>query len=131
MKVFVALAVFLALASAAPKPEEEQYSDKYDNVDLDEILNNDRLYKNYYNCLINKGHCSPDAKELKDALPDALQSECKKCTKKQKEGTEKVAKFFIEHHKEDYNEIARLYDPQGIYYAKYKDEAAKRGIVLT
>lgn len=41
------------------------YETKYDNVDLDEILKNDRLRKNYIKCLINSGPCTPDAQELK------------------------------------------------------------------
>ena len=52
----------LALAWAAPGT---QYTTKYDNVNLDEILNNERLYKKYFDCLANKGKCTPDGKELK------------------------------------------------------------------
>lgn len=41
------------------------YETKYDNIDLDEILKNDRLRKNYIRCLVNNGPCTPDAQELK------------------------------------------------------------------
>lgn len=41
------------------------YTTKYDNVDLDEILANDRLFSNYYKCLLDQGNCSPDGAELK------------------------------------------------------------------
>lgn len=44
---------------------DEKYTTKYDNVDLDEIIGNKRLLKNYVNCLLDKGNCTPDGQELK------------------------------------------------------------------
>ena len=44
---------------------EDKYTTKYDNIDLDTILASDRLLKNYVNCLLEKGSCTPDGKELK------------------------------------------------------------------
>lgn len=52
----------LALAAAVGA---EQYTDRYDNVDLDEILANRRLLVPYLNCILDEGKCSPDGKELK------------------------------------------------------------------
>jgi len=54
--------------SAAPMMErmvERAYDDKFDNVDLDEILNQERLLINYIKCLEGTGPCTPDAKMLK------------------------------------------------------------------
>jgi len=44
---------------------ERAYDDKFDNVDLDEILNQERLLINYIKCLEGTGPCTPDAKMLK------------------------------------------------------------------
>lgn len=44
---------------------EPKYTTKYDNIDLDEIIKSDRLLKNYVNCLLEKGKCTPDGAELK------------------------------------------------------------------
>lgn len=41
------------------------YESKYDNIDLDKVLANDRLRTNYVKCLLNEGPCTPDAVELK------------------------------------------------------------------
>lgn len=60
MKTTLALLFLMGVASAA-----STYTTKYDNIDLDEILNNQRLYKKYFECLTNKGRCTPDGKELK------------------------------------------------------------------
>lgn len=46
-------------------PEDAQYTTKYDNVDLDEIVQNERLLKNYVDCLLERGRCTPDGLELK------------------------------------------------------------------
>lgn len=70
MKGLCVLALFAAVAivaHAAPAPDEK-YTTKYDNVDLQEILKNKRLLKNYVNCLLDKGNCSPDGAELKSKL---------------------------------------------------------------
>lgn len=48
--------------------DESQYTTKYDNIDLDEIIKSDRLLKNYVNCLLGKGKCTPDGLELKRKL---------------------------------------------------------------
>lgn len=58
----VVFAVVLAVALARP---DSKYTTKYDNIDLDQILKNDRLMKNYVDCLLEKGRCTPDGQELK------------------------------------------------------------------
>ncbi|KAK9500217.1 hypothetical protein O3M35_001516 [Rhynocoris fuscipes] len=122
--------VFLCLFVVACVYAASTYTTKYDNIDLDEILNNDRIYKKYFDCLANKGKCTPDGKELKDALPDALKTGCQKCTEKQKHGAEKVLKYLLEHKKADYDVLEKLYDPEGVYRKKYSQEAAKHGVKL-
>lgn len=44
------------------------YTNKYDDVNLDEILHNERLLTNYVKCLKDVGPCTPDATELKSNL---------------------------------------------------------------
>lgn len=62
--IFLAIsACILEFAVAAPAPET--YITKYDNIDLDQILQSDRLLKNYVNCLMERGKCTPDGSELK------------------------------------------------------------------
>lgn len=36
-----------------------------DNINIDDILNNDRLLKNYVNCVLEKGRCTPEGDKLK------------------------------------------------------------------
>jgi hypothetical protein len=69
MKQFVALlsvlVAALALAEAARIRRDEKYTTKYDNINVDEILESDRLLDNYHKCLIGTGKCSAEGNELK------------------------------------------------------------------
>ncbi|XP_015438227.1 PREDICTED: ejaculatory bulb-specific protein 3-like [Dufourea novaeangliae] len=125
MKVAV---VFLAVVACALATEK--YTTRYDNVDLDQILRSERLLKNYVNCLLEHGSCTPDGKELKKSLPDALENGCSKCSEKQKDGSEKVIRFLINERPETWERLQKKYDPTGEYTLKFKDEAKKHGIQL-
>ncbi|XP_031828007.1 ejaculatory bulb-specific protein 3-like [Nomia melanderi] len=120
--------VFLAVVACALA--DEKYTTKYDNIDLDQILRSDRLLNNYVNCLLEKGSCTPDGKELKKTLPDALENACSKCSEKQKKGSDKVIQYLVKERPQVWERLSKKYDPTGDYTRKYKDEANKRGIKL-
>nr|QCZ25116.1 chemosensory protein 2 [Nezara viridula]QWS70521.1 chemosensory protein 9 [Cylas formicarius] len=135
MRVIFACLLFVGLALAMPDTsktdtKKDGYTTKYDNIDLDEILNNTRLLDKYFNCLVEKDKCTTDGKELKDIVPDALKTACSKCNEKQKGGVEKVLRFLIEKKRDYYDELSKKYDPEGIYLKKYEAEAQKRGIKI-
>ena len=73
--------------------EESIYDIKYDNIDIDEILKSERLLTNYINCLMEEGPCTEDGRELKETLPDAVATNCSKCSEKQKAGSEKIMHY--------------------------------------
>lgn len=57
-------AVFVFALVATVLSDDESLS-KYDNVDIDSILKNDRLLKSYIDCLLDRGKCTPQGAELK------------------------------------------------------------------
>lgn len=59
------ISVLYISQTSAEEEKNENYETKYDNINLDELLRNDRLRKNYVKCLLNEGPCTPDAQELK------------------------------------------------------------------
>lgn len=65
MKNLFFVGVILCAICAAEVAQPKTYTTKYDNIDLDEIIHNDRLLKNYVDCLLEKGRCTPDGLELK------------------------------------------------------------------
>lgn len=123
---FLIVMALLAFVSGA----DEQYTTKYDNVDVEEILRSDRLFNNYYKCLIDQGKCTPDARELKKFLPDALKTGCSKCSEKQRANSDKVLRYILDKKPEEWKVLQAKYDPEGIYYSKYKPEVESRGIKL-
>lgn len=60
MKSIILLFCFAAFVIA-----EETYDTSSDNINLDELLGNERLITSYSKCLINQGPCTPEVKKLK------------------------------------------------------------------
>jgi Insect pheromone-binding family, A10/OS-D len=90
---FYCLLALLFAVSRGEQQPETKYDIKYDNIDIDELLKSDRLLTNYINCLMEEGSCTEDGKELKETLPDAIETDCSKCSEKQKIGSEKVMHY--------------------------------------
>ncbi|KAF7284411.1 hypothetical protein GWI33_022197 [Rhynchophorus ferrugineus] len=103
--------------------ETNMYSTKYDNIDVDAILASKRLLKNYVNCLLDKGPCTNDGKLLKQYLPDALETECSKCSPTQKKIAGKVFSVLLLNHRPEWEELTQRYDPDGNFQKKYMDES--------
>ncbi|KAG4077036.1 hypothetical protein HA402_016023 [Bradysia odoriphaga] len=107
------------------KAQTKAYETKYDDIDLDELLKNDRLRHSYVKCLLGEGPCTPDGQELKNALPDAIQSKCSKCTEKQKAGAEKVTHYLIDNKPDEWQKLADKFDKDDDYKTKYLMEKEK------
>ncbi|XP_026494643.1 allergen Tha p 1-like [Vanessa tameamea] len=121
MKVIIIFALAFCVAVAWGKPQGT-YTDKWDQINIDEILESQRLLKGYVDCLVDKGRCTSDAKALKETLPDALEHDCKKCTEKQKTGADKVIRHLVNKRPDLWKELSAKYDPKNIYQQRYKDK---------
>ncbi|XP_058062023.1 ejaculatory bulb-specific protein 3-like [Anopheles bellator] len=126
MKLFIVVALALVAAVAA----QDKYTSKYDGIDVDEILKSDRLFNNYYKCLMDEGRCTPDGNELKRILPEALQTNCAKCSEKQRAGAIRVLNYIIENRKDQWKVLQKKFDPENKYIEKYREDAKKEGINL-
>ncbi|XP_053696135.1 ejaculatory bulb-specific protein 3-like [Sabethes cyaneus] len=125
MKLFVAIFALLAVAAA-----QEVYTSKYDNIDVDEILRSDRLFKNYFQCLTDEGRCTPEGNELKRILPEALETNCAKCSEGQRNGAIKAFGYLNANRPEEWKILRMRYDPENKYVEQYREEAEKVGIKL-
>ncbi|KAL6449183.1 hypothetical protein ACFW04_000692 [Cataglyphis niger] len=110
---------------------EDRYTNRFDNIDVDQILQNDRLLKRYVDCLLDKPNvrCPPEAVELK-VLTEALETECAKCSDHQKEVAKKAIKFLVNNKRDMWNELKAKYDPEEKFTKKYEDLASKEGVTL-
>ncbi|XP_043603622.1 ejaculatory bulb-specific protein 3-like [Bombus pyrosoma] len=108
---------------------EDKYTTKYDDIDINLVLNNERLLKGYVNCLLDRGTCTPDAAELKKNLPDALAHGCSACSEKQKEIADKLSQYLIDNREEEWSLLEAKYDPSGAYRQRYLQNQFKEKAV--
>ncbi|KAJ8674005.1 hypothetical protein QAD02_005267 [Eretmocerus hayati] len=132
----LAICASLAIIGWAAEPNNSKanqsqgkYTSRFDNVNIDQILSNKRLLDNYIKCLNDKVKCNADGAELKRLLPEALKTNCEKCTEKQQQGSKKVIAFLAKERPNDWEQLLKKYDPQNVYKTKYAEEAAKLGVV--
>ncbi|XP_068620573.1 ejaculatory bulb-specific protein 3-like [Battus philenor] len=93
------------------------YSSRYDDFDVEPLLENDRILLSYTKCFLDQGPCTPDAKDFKKIIPEALETSCGKCTPKQKQLIRKVIKAVINKHPESWTALVEKYDKN----KKYRD----------
>ncbi|CAK1552535.1 unnamed protein product [Leptosia nina] len=116
MKTFIVL-VCLVLSVRAV----EKYSSKYDNFDVETLINNERLLKSYINCFLDKGRCTSEGADFKKHLPEAIETTCGKCSEKQKNNIRKVIRAIQQKHPKQWDELVKKNDPSG----KHRDNFDK------
>jgi hypothetical protein len=60
-------------------------------------------------------------------MPDAIETDCSKCSEKQKEGSDFIMEYLIDHKPEYWEALEVKYDPDGAYKRRYLE--AKRNEV--
>lgn len=109
--------MFAGLVAAGPQKE---YTNKFDNINVDDVLSNNRILNNYIKCIMDKGPCTPEGRELKRLLPDALESECSKCTDVQRRNSNKVINYLRANKPGEWKLLLDKYDSKGVYRSKYE-----------
>nr|AII01016.1 chemosensory protein [Dendrolimus houi] len=124
MKGIIFLSCLLAVVVSG------KYTDKYDNFDYKEVVENEKLFQAYLKCFLDIGPCTPEGKEVRSHLEEALQNGCEECTEKQKEGIEYCIRYMIEKKPEQWKSLCDKFDPTGKYKKQYEKEAEQRGIKI-
>nr|CAD7429160.1 unnamed protein product [Timema monikensis] len=109
----VGLLSILGSISTFPLPSETKYNNRYDRLDIDAILNNQRTLNSYIKCLLDQGSCTAEGRTLKEHITEAMETSCEKCTDTQKKLMRKATKFLIENRPEDWKNIQEYYDKEG------------------
>ncbi|KAK9509788.1 hypothetical protein O3M35_007024 [Rhynocoris fuscipes] len=65
MKISLVFLFTIAILFIGYLDGAEVYTSKYDNIDVDKILSNDRILSQYIKCLMDEGNCTNEGKELK------------------------------------------------------------------
>nr|WMS58736.1 chemosensory protein gene 5 [Neotoxoptera formosana] len=129
-KLVLAVVFCIAATITVVQTAPAKYTTKYDNVNIDDILSNDRLVTSYFKCLMETGKCTPEGEEIKRWLPEAIDNKCADCSEKQKIGSEKVIKFLFEKKNDMWKQLEQKYDPQGLYKQRYMEDAKKLNIAV-
>ncbi|KAL3275490.1 hypothetical protein HHI36_020250 [Cryptolaemus montrouzieri] len=103
---------------------------KYENLEIDDMLKNERIVQNFYQCLMTGEKCIPEAAELRENLPEIVQTGCPTCSEKLVSKAKKVIDHFITNKPEWWAEIEAKYDPDGTYRKKHAALNEKRGLKL-
>nr|AXG21596.1 chemosensory protein 3 [Agrilus mali] len=122
VKLFLVFTIFIVYSSG----DGSDYSKKYENLDLDSILSNERILKNYINCFLDKGPCSPEARDFKKDIPVFMQSKCADCTVVQRKVVLRASKFLIEKKPDEWKLLLSKYDPSGEYETFLLEELKKQ-----
>ncbi|XP_058790078.1 ejaculatory bulb-specific protein 3-like [Phymastichus coffea] len=112
------LGCFLA-AVLGQEGAKRLYTTKYDNLDVEAVINNQRLLKSYVGCLLERNACTADAAEMRRNLPDALATNCGGCSEAQKRFSDRMSHHLIDRRPEDWAMLEKKYDPTGDYRRRY------------
>ncbi|XP_056639217.1 ejaculatory bulb-specific protein 3-like [Diorhabda carinulata] len=129
MKLTFFTCVIFAVVVVSVKTEEK-YTTKYDNINIDEIINNDRLLRSYVDCLLGTKPCTKDGEELKKVLKEALETKCAKCSEAQIEAAKKIGIHLIKNKRPWFDELVEAFDPDHTKLDQYKEDLKAEGVEL-
>ncbi|XP_060871068.1 ejaculatory bulb-specific protein 3-like [Metopolophium dirhodum] len=87
------------------------YVSTYDNLDVGQLLRNQKVVSSFFKCFVNEGPCTPDGKLVKAyLLPEIIRTVCGKCTPRQKDMARQVLRYIYTHRRADFDKIMLIYD---------------------
>nr|UTN00842.1 chemosensory protein [Semanotus bifasciatus] len=93
----------------------QRYSSRFDNIDVDSILASKRILANYIKCILDAGPCTAEGREIREHIPEAITTNCEKCTEPQKKIVRKASTFIMKNRPQEWEKIRRKYDPEDKY----------------
>ncbi|XP_008208395.1 putative odorant-binding protein A10 [Nasonia vitripennis] len=122
------LAVLLMVGVTQAQEKKEEIGDHYPKawleIDFKPIVDNDRLFKKYKECLLadKLSGCPRDVTQFKKLIPEIIETECAKCLPehiaKFKEGLE----YICQKRRADYEEVRKIRDPSGALRRKFEEK---------
>nr|WMS58734.1 chemosensory protein gene 3 [Neotoxoptera formosana] len=131
-KVLIALccvAVYAAHAiPAAPATTADEeikdfptYMKRFEKLNVEQVLNNDRVLSSHLKCFLNEGPCVQQARDLKRVIPVIANNGCNGCTEKQMTTIKKALNFLRTKKPVEWSRLVKLYDPSGTKLNKFLD----------
>nr|QTY40874.1 venom polypeptide precursor [Doratifera vulnerans] len=117
MKAIIVLCLALISKVAA-----DTYTDKYDNMNMEEIMENCRMLVPYEKCVLGKQKCTKEGEELKSHIKEAIEDKCAKCTDTQKEKIKRGACILSNCQPTFWKQAMAMYDPDQKHLKKNQAE---------
>ncbi|XP_057338643.1 ejaculatory bulb-specific protein 3-like [Microplitis mediator] len=117
MKIFVVLLVGLTMQGAISALETITVPPGFS---VESVLNNNRLMRNYIQCLTGEVKCNNASQKVKTVVVSSLKNDCSNCDANVKVNAEKMIKFMIERRPADWAKLTAKYDPSGAITRKYR-----------
>ncbi|VVC33983.1 Insect odorant-binding protein A10/Ejaculatory bulb-specific protein 3 [Cinara cedri] len=116
--------VSVCLAKPAASGDEEikdlpTYLKKFEKLDLEKALANERVLDNYLKCFLNEGPCTQEARDLKKVFPALAKTLCKGCEEKQLTSIKKAFKYVKAKRPEQWDRLVKIYDPTNANLNKF------------
>nr|UDM59708.1 putative chemosensory protein 15 [Corcyra cephalonica] len=105
--LLLCLCVLIAVALSTA-----QYHNRYENVNADVIIQNERILLAYYRCVMDRGPCNKDGKNFKKVLPETLSTACGRCNPVQKLLVRKLLNGIRAKSEPRFLELLDKYDPK-------------------
>ncbi|CAH0550939.1 unnamed protein product [Brassicogethes aeneus] len=115
MKYYAFLLLSASVVAVFCDEEFYQIPEKYRNIDITKVLENERLIQTHCNCILEKENskCNNDGEQLKKYIPEAISNKCKRCTEKQKESAIVVIKHLKANNPEKcFDQLVAKFDPK-------------------
>ncbi|KAL4714936.1 hypothetical protein ACJJTC_003087 [Scirpophaga incertulas] len=109
----------LTIVAMVGADHKETYDTKYNIFNAKELVEHVRLLRGHGKCFLSNGPCTPEGTELKKIIPDAMKTQCAKCTAKQLQLIRLVVHGFQEKLPEMWAEIHKTYDPGNKYNEQF------------
>ncbi|XP_024219737.1 ejaculatory bulb-specific protein 3 [Halyomorpha halys] len=109
MVIVIGLFILTILALAAPL---ELLPPKVDGHDVTQILTDDKLFQQYFDCVMGRTKCTPGGQIVKDGIPAQLKDGCANCPPIRRIGAQIIVRFMIATRCPQYEEFEKKYDPQ-------------------
>ncbi|KAL5242059.1 hypothetical protein ACI65C_009470 [Semiaphis heraclei] len=105
--------------------EIKKFLSSMEKIDIDQILNNNRLMSNNVKCFLNEGPCSAQLREMKKMVPMLIKDSCSSCTKEQKNMVKKAIDAIKARRPNEYEKISKFFDPEGKFNKKFLENLDK------
>nr|ARM20139.1 chemosensory protein [Galeruca daurica] len=119
ISVVLMVLVVVAAVHCAPKSFDENLK-VLKKIDINQVLNNDRIIRNYVDCVLGKKRCTNEGNALKESWKDGLDKGCDDCDEEDKRKVKKILKHMYTKHRDLYDELAAHLDKDGKYRDKYQ-----------